>query len=229
MVTFNYTGSIQTWTVPAGVTYVFIEAFGAQGGSGGTNVGGRGGKITCTLPVTPGQVLFITVGGQSTNQTALYGFGGNGGVATSYGTFARAGGGLSGVSSANPITQANAFLIAGGGGGTPTSSFAGAGGASGGLDGLAGSSIYGGVSTRGGGASQTSGGVAGTPYDSNTILPTTGSAIFGGEEEQLVVLVLDGMAAAAAALDILVAVAVLVVEMPKVLAVVDPLGQVHLV
>lgn len=181
MVTFNYTGSIQTWTVPAGVTYVFIEAFGAQGGSGGTNVGGRGGKITCTLPVTPGQVLFITVGGQSTNQTALYGFGGNGGVATSYGTFARAGGGLSGVSSANPITQANAFLIAGGGGGTPTSSFAGAGGASGGLDGLAGSSIYGGVSTRGGGASQTSGGVAGTPYDSNTILPTTGSAIFGGE------------------------------------------------
>lgn len=180
MVTFNYTGSIQTWTVPAGVTYVFIEAFGAQGGSGGTNVGGRGGKITCTLPVTPGQVLFITVGGQSTNQTALYGFGGNGGVATSFGTFARAGGGLSGVSSANPITQSNAFLIAGGGGGTPTSGWAGAGGAGGGLNGIAGASIYGGVPTRGGGGTQTTGGVAGSALDTQTTNPTQGSAINGG-------------------------------------------------
>ena len=177
---FNYTGSIQTWTVPAGVTHIFIEAFGAQGGSGGVNVGGRGGRVICTLPVTPGQVLFITVGGQSTNQNALYGFGGNGGVATAFGNFARAGGGLSGISSANPISQANAFLIAGGGGGTGTSDWAGAGGAGGGLNGVAGPSSYGNVPTRGGGATQTTGGVAGSAYDPQTTNPTQGTALNGG-------------------------------------------------
>ena len=29
---FNYTGTVQTWTVPAGVTKIKIEAWGAQGG-----------------------------------------------------------------------------------------------------------------------------------------------------------------------------------------------------
>ncbi len=32
MVTFSYTGADQTWTVPAGVTAVRVDAFGAQGG-----------------------------------------------------------------------------------------------------------------------------------------------------------------------------------------------------
>lgn len=181
LVTFNYTGAIQTWTVPVGVTFIFVEAFGAQGGSGGSNVGGKGGKVACSMPVTPGQVLYITVGGQSSNQTALYGFGGNGGVSTSYGTFARAGGGLSGISSANPITQVNAYLIAAGGGGTGTSPYAGSGGAGGGLNGIAAVSTYGGTPTRGGGGTQTTGGVAGSIYDANSVNPTAGIAINGGE------------------------------------------------
>ena len=33
--TFNYTGAIQTYIVPAGVTSVTIESYGAQGGDGG--------------------------------------------------------------------------------------------------------------------------------------------------------------------------------------------------
>lgn len=180
LVAFNYTGAIQTWTVPAGVTSIYVEAFGAQGGSQGPNIGGNGGKVSCSLPVTPGQLLYITVGGQSTNNIALYGFGGNGGTATSYGTVARAGGGLSGISSASPITQANAFLIAAGGGGCTPSAYAGAGGAAGGLNGTAAPSTYGGTPTRGGGATQSAGGVAGTPYDVNSVLPTAGSAINGG-------------------------------------------------
>jgi len=180
LVVFNYTGAIQTWTVPAGVTSIYVEGFGAQGGSQGPNIGGNGGKVSCSLPVTPGQVLYITVGGQSTNNIALYGFGGNGGSATSYGTVARAGGGLSGISSANPITQANAFLIAAGGGGCASSGFAGSGGAGGGLNGSDAPSTYGGTPTRGRGATQFAGGAAGSPFDGNSILPTAGSSLSGG-------------------------------------------------
>lgn len=179
-VRFDFTGAIQTWTVPSGVTLIYVDVAGAQGGSGGTNIGGKGGKVSGIIAVTPGDVLQITVGGQSTTNIAVYGFGGNGGRSTSYGTIARAGGGLSAISTAAPVTQANAFLIAGGGGGTPTSGFAGNGGAGGGLNGISATSIYGGVNTRGGGASQIAGGVAGTPSDGNSTLPIAGSAINGG-------------------------------------------------
>ena len=179
-VRFDFTGAIQTWTVPSGVTLIYVDAAGAQGGSGGTNIGGKGGKVSGIIAVTPGDVLQITVGGQSTTNIAVYGFGGNGGRSTSYGTIARAGGGLSAISTAAPVTQANAFLIAGGGGGTPTSGFAGNGGAGGGLNGISATSNYGGVFTRGGGATQLAGGVAGTPSDGNSTLPTAGSAINGG-------------------------------------------------
>ena len=179
-VRFDFTGAIQTWTVPSGVTLIYVDAAGAQGGSGGTNIGGKGGKVSGIIAVTPGDVLQITVGGQSTTNIAVYGFGGNGGRSTSFGTIARAGGGLSAISTAAPVTQANAFLIAGGGGGTPTSGFAGNGGAGGGLNGISATSNYGGVFTRGGGATQLAGGVAGTPSDGNSTLPTAGSAINGG-------------------------------------------------
>lgn len=179
-VRFDFTGAIQTWTVPSGVTLIYVDVAGAQGGSGGTNIGGKGGKVSGIMAVTPGDVLQITVGGQSTTNIAVYGFGGNGGRSTSFGTIARAGGGLSAISTASPVTQANAFLIAGGGGGTPTSSYAGNGGAGGGLNGISATSNYGGVFTRGGGATQLAGGVAGTPSDGNSTLPTAGSAINGG-------------------------------------------------
>ena len=179
-VRFDYTGAIQTWTVPAGVTRIFVDVAGAQGGSAGPNIGGKGGKVSGLLNVAPGDVLQITVGGQSTTNIALYGFGGNGGSATNYGTIARAGGGLSAISTAAPVTQTNALLIAAGGGGTPNSSFAGGGGAGGGLNGAGAPSNYGGTPTRGGGASQTAGGVAGSIYDANSIAPTAGSAINGG-------------------------------------------------
>jgi hypothetical protein len=179
-VKFDFTGAIQTWTVPAGVTQIYVDAAGAQGGSGGSNIGGKGGKVSGVLAVTPGNILQITVGGQSTTNIAVYGFGGNGGRSTIYGTIARAGGGLSAISTSAPVSQANALLIAGGGGGTGTSGFAGNGGAGGGLNGISATSNYGGTPTRGGGASQTTGGVAGSIYDGNSTAPTAGSAINGG-------------------------------------------------
>ena len=78
-------------------------------------MGGAGANITTTLNVTPGQVLYIVVGGfpgQST--TAKYGYGGNGGLGTNYGG---AGGGLSGVFTSTSPAITNALVVAGGGGG----------------------------------------------------------------------------------------------------------------
>ncbi len=45
--TFNFTGGIQTFTVPCGIDTVFVQAWGAQGGNGATGgnsaTGGTGG------------------------------------------------------------------------------------------------------------------------------------------------------------------------------------------
>jgi hypothetical protein len=61
--TFGYTGSEQTWTVPAGVTQATFAVWGAQGGKSGFN-GGLGGFALATLALTPGQVVAIRVGSQ---------------------------------------------------------------------------------------------------------------------------------------------------------------------
>ncbi|MCP9764303.1 beta strand repeat-containing protein, partial [Lacihabitans soyangensis] len=64
--TFNFTGNLQTFIVPAGVTEIDITANGAQGGSNNQGVlGGLGGVASGRLAVTPGQVLNIYVGGQN--------------------------------------------------------------------------------------------------------------------------------------------------------------------
>jgi hypothetical protein len=114
--TFSYTGAIQQFVVPNRVTTIQVNAIGAKGGTGARGqVGGAGANITTTLNITPGQILYIVVGGHpGQSATAKYGFGGNGGSGTNYGG---AGGGLSGVFSNSSPAIANAFIIAGGGGG----------------------------------------------------------------------------------------------------------------
>lgn len=59
--TFNYTGAIETYTVPPGVTSISIQAYGAQGGN---ENGGWGAGIYGEFAVTPGQELNIVVGAQ---------------------------------------------------------------------------------------------------------------------------------------------------------------------
>jgi len=62
--TFNCTGSVQTYVVPAGVTQVTIDAAGAAGGADeGQSSGGNGARLVANLPVTPGETLNIVVGG----------------------------------------------------------------------------------------------------------------------------------------------------------------------
>ena len=120
-VTYNfiYRGVLQKFIVPNKVTSIQINSIGAKGGiGGGGQIGGAGANITTTLNVTPGQVLYIVVGGypgQSAN--AKYGFGGNGGVSNVANYYGGAGGGLSGVFTSSIPAIANALVVAGGGGG----------------------------------------------------------------------------------------------------------------
>ena len=66
--TFGFTNSVQTFTVPAGVTSLTLTATGGQGGWGGADAsgnppdGGYQGQVTGTIAVTPGDYLTIAVG-----------------------------------------------------------------------------------------------------------------------------------------------------------------------
>src|SRR5687768_13317270 len=69
--TFSFTGGTQTFVVPSCVTTITFDARGASGGDGGKyssssssiTTGGKGGRVVGTLSVTPGQTLYVYVGG----------------------------------------------------------------------------------------------------------------------------------------------------------------------
>jgi hypothetical protein len=172
---FSYTGGDQQWEVPPGVTQVFIDVFGAQGGtSTSPGAGGLGGKVRAILNVTPGEILFLMVGGQPTSRLAVYGNGGNGGTNTSNtSNQSMAGGGMSAVYRTS-INMSNAIMVAGGGGGGAKGRNGGAGG---GLTGLVSTDDP----TRGGkGGTQSAGGAAGTSLDGQVTNPTAGQLGQGG-------------------------------------------------
>src|SRR5438270_11676649 len=114
-VTFSYTGASQSWTGPAGVTAIQVDASGGQGDAA---FGGFGGEMRATVPVTQGQDLQVNVAGAGVGMTGGFNGGGGGGWDTSAGG---AGGGASDVRFADgsgnyPLT--NRLVVAGGGGGT---------------------------------------------------------------------------------------------------------------
>lgn len=95
--------TIQTWTVPAGVTQITITTVGADGGNA-TNgtpdiLGGSGATAIATFAVTPTTVLEIIVGNQGQTETIAGG-----------------GGAGSGVKVQGTIGT-NVLIVAGGGGG----------------------------------------------------------------------------------------------------------------
>src|SRR3954469_6898411 len=63
--TFSFTGGEQTYTVPPGVTSLYITAIGARGGGplDSTGPGGRGARVPAVISVTPGATLYVEVGG----------------------------------------------------------------------------------------------------------------------------------------------------------------------
>jgi hypothetical protein len=158
--TFNFTGGIQNFTVPCGVDSLFIQAWGAQGGSGATGgnsvsggQGGLGGYAEGWLLVTPGDLLNIFVGGQGVTPTGGFNGGANGGASNAGG-----GGGASDIR-VGGTAEANRVITAGGGGGGGRGGCDEGSASTGGIGGNGGFG-GGGVGTNGN-DSPTSGGVAG--------------------------------------------------------------------
>lgn len=175
MTTFAYTGAVQTYTVPAGVTAVLVECQGAQGGTDQlANVGGLGGYTKGRLTTTPGEILNIYVGGLGKNASSGLGAFNGGGVATSGGG---GGGGASDVRQGGTALT-NRKIVAGGGGGRGGN--AGGGGGQGGYpNGADGGGPASGGAGAGGG-SQTFGGAGGTPGGVCSGSGTTGTQTIGG-------------------------------------------------
>jgi hypothetical protein len=158
--TFSAPGA-DTFTVPADVTEASFDVFGAQGGSVGGNftVGGRGGRVSAELALTPGTTLTVVVGGMGGSSRGCVdltpGAGGvNGGApGGAMGCVGAGGGGASDVRIGG-TGLANRLLVAGGGGGAANfANFLGLadGGGGGGLTGQAG----GPAGTGGSGGDQT--------------------------------------------------------------------------
>ena len=169
-VDFNYTGAVQTWEVPLGVTAVTIETWGAQGNNNAGGVaGGLGGYATGELAVTSGETLYIYVGGGGIISTA--GGWNGGGTAGTVGCTTAFGGGGGGASDVRQggTGLADRVIVGAGGGGAGGNRVQGCGRGTGGGGG---GGWYGG----GGGAAW-----PGTPYDYNsTLLATGGTQNAGG-------------------------------------------------
>jgi len=123
---FPCTGGPQTFAVPAGVTFVGVDVYGAQGGDGLMVVaepgeGGLGGRASVGLPVAPGQSLQVNVGCEGTTPAGdpggAGGFagGGEGGEGNSGG--GGGGGGASDVRQGGTALANRVVVAAGGGGG----------------------------------------------------------------------------------------------------------------
>jgi hypothetical protein len=82
---FSPTGSEQGLVVPAGVRSSHVVAVGGEGGSGDNKggLGGLGAVATAELSVTPGELLYVEVGG---NGGSALGFSGIGGIGGTLGT-----------------------------------------------------------------------------------------------------------------------------------------------
>jgi len=114
--TFNFTGALQTFVVPSGVTRVGITAFGAQGGPA-VNSGdlGLGGSVIATIPVKAGTTLNIFVGGQGGLGTSGFNGGAGGSGVDSTWDASHGPGGGGGATSTG--TGGSGGLYGGGGGG----------------------------------------------------------------------------------------------------------------
>jgi len=198
---FGFTGTEQTYTVPADVNSIHVVAVGAKGGRGAAtglpSSGGSGGRIEADLAVTPGQVLFITVGGVGGDggviQDATGGF--NGGGRSFAALSGGGGGGATDLRTCSALPPAcpgqnsldTRVLVAGGGGGGGSSGVGSSGGAGGNASGhgspgqVIDCSPGEAAGAGGGGASQASGGLGGAGGGVGAPQGQPGTFGFGGE------------------------------------------------
>ena len=192
---FSYTGAVQKYVVPNGVTQLDLQVWGAEGGKGSYSsstslyAGGKGGYSEGTIPVNPGDTLFVYVGGKgedASGASAVYtprgGFNGGGNAGShTYSSYTYQGGGGGGGTDirVNSTALGARAIVAGGGGGGAYSYVGGSGGgATGGAGNNTGAATYygqGGTQTGGG-----SGSTSGSAYGTNTTYNVNGqSGSFG--------------------------------------------------
>jgi hypothetical protein len=188
---YTYTGADQTINAPSNATRMFVQAWGAGGGSRGTGListisysGGGGGYTSAYFTIANSQSIVVIVGGGGATATSN-----GGGTAGSYG----GGGGVTGNGDANWRSASGGgrsavrlsggtddIITAGGGGagGTTGSGWVGGkvGGSGGGTTGGAGVQDSG---TNAGGGTQSAGGVAGNS-DPGLLGSGAGSKYQGG-------------------------------------------------
>ena len=158
-VVFNYTGGAQVWTVPSDVTAITFDVDGASGGHrvGGTGTPGKGGRVTGTLSVTPGETLNIFVGGNGGTGSSTGAVGGYNGGGNSY-NYGGSGGGASDIR-VGGVALLNRVVVAGGGGGGAADGASINGGDGGGLTGANGGPNPNSGTSPAGGGTQSLGGV----------------------------------------------------------------------
>lgn len=194
--TYSSTGSQDTFAVPLGVDQLTISAVGGQGAPGGdtgsgaldASTGGFGDNVTDTIAVTPGQVLYVEVGGNGSaggfngggsGGSGTYAFGGTGGGSSDVRTCSES---ASTCPDGSASTLASRLLVAAGGGGGGAGDAPNAGGNGGGAE-TAGSAATDSRGTAGGGQPGTSsgGGAAGTGGGYNAVNGSGGTEGSGGQ------------------------------------------------
>jgi hypothetical protein len=172
-VSFSATGSEQSFTVPDGIHSIEIVATGGEGADAGAVQGGQADQVEGDFAVSPGQILYVNVGGNGVGVAGGFNGGGSGAAEVVGG-----GGGGGGASDVRTVSRSQGntlqsrLIVAGGGGGAGTNgNGAGAGAGGGGGDaGSAGSDGSGNPTAtrgRGGGAGTAStGGQGGAGGDS---------------------------------------------------------------
>ena len=183
---YNYTGGVQTFTVPAGVLSLTINALGARGGASyNGGVAGYGGQVQTTLTVIPGQVLNIYVGNVgtvgNTNPPALGGFNGGGSGKGYNGCCSGGGGGGATDIRIGGVALTDRVLVAAGGGAAGSDGGATNGGSGGGLTGGTAGNGNNGQTVEATGGTQIGGGIGGSlngypPPGDNGVLGIGGQA-----------------------------------------------------
>lgn len=129
VVSYSYTGAVQSYTVPSGVEKVRVYVWGAGGGSGSATggAGGAGGYAEGLVNVSPGQTLQVVVGQGGMSRGHAQEINGAGGGVS----------GLFGVWNTSDVTatQQAAVVVAGAGGGGGSSGVGFSGGNGGGSSG----------------------------------------------------------------------------------------------
>jgi hypothetical protein len=189
--TFASAGAEQIFTVPANVTSLHVVAVGGRGGAGADSggAGGFGALVTSDVSVTPGQVLYIEVGGNGSDGCCKEGMGpgpggvggfNGGGVGGTGGPGGGGGGGASDVrtmplAAAGSLGSRLVVAAGGGGGGGPDSGGTGVGGAAGAKGGIGGSDT-----TQAGAGTPTAGGAGGTNANFSNLAGQKGDLGVGG-------------------------------------------------